>query len=83
MAGMMPGLYPVIISSLFPTNLRYSGIALCYNISYATFGGFTPALATFLIDNTDDFKVPAYLISGISLLGFIVVLSFQRFKQPT
>ncbi|MCG2621197.1 MFS transporter [Arthrobacter sp. I2-34] len=38
----------VLLSECFPTNMRYTSSGICYNVTYAVFGG-TPYLATWLI----------------------------------
>src|SRR3990167_91754 len=39
---------PYIYTSLFPNNIRFSGIAISMNISAVIFGGLTPLIMTFL-----------------------------------
>ncbi|MGL9702509.1 MFS transporter [Wolbachia endosymbiont of Cimex lectularius] len=36
----------IVASELFPTNVRFSGVSLSRNISYALHGGFTPMICT-------------------------------------
>lgn len=46
---------PALYLELFPTQVRYTGIALSYNISFALFAGTAPILAAYL-------QAPALLI---------------------
>ena len=38
------GVYTAMLSELFPTQIRYSGVALSYNLGFAICGGFTPVI---------------------------------------
>ena len=41
-----------VVASLFPTRVRFSGVALSYNIAVTILAGFAPLAATFLIQHT-------------------------------
>ena len=76
--GSVTGIAPLLLSQLFPTQVRYSGIAFSYNVSFALFGGLTPVIAMALINTTDDLTAPAWylIISGLAgLLGCVMLLS--------
>jgi MFS family permease len=36
------GAVPYVLVSAFPPQVRYTGVSLCYNVSFAVFGGLTP-----------------------------------------
>jgi MHS family proline/betaine transporter-like MFS transporter len=63
--------------SLFPARLRYSAIALGYNISLAVFGGTAPLVATWLIHRTGDLAAPAWYLIGIAVITFLVTLTLR------
>jgi len=46
MVGTFVGIAPAMLSELFPTGVRSTGIALVYNTAITLFGGFAPALLT-------------------------------------
>lgn len=56
---------------LFPTAVRYSGIAICYNISFAVFVGTAPMLATLLVQHFKSNYAPAYLLMTAAIISFI------------
>ncbi|MFC0268113.1 MFS transporter [Kushneria aurantia] len=59
----------VLLSEQFPTRVRYTGSALCYNIAYTIFGGTAPMVATWLV-NTSGFNLaPAFYMIAITLLA--------------
>ncbi len=69
--GMLPGAYSTILSTLFPTNIRYSGIALSFNFSYAILGGLSPLICTYLIHTFDSILAPAYYIMLLASISWI------------
>jgi MHS family proline/betaine transporter-like MFS transporter len=59
---------------LFPTPLRYSGLALTYGLASTLFGGTAPALATFLARHTGDALSPAWYTTGLTVVAIACVL---------
>lgn len=47
-------LIPYLLSSLFPTPIRFTCVGLSFNIVDSIIGGFTPALAIFLLSYTKN-----------------------------
>ena len=47
------------------------GLSLAYSLATAMFGGFTPAISTYLIHATDNRAVPGLWLSAAALLGLI------------
>ena len=58
-----------------PTHLRYTGIALGYNLAFALFGGTAPLVATWLIKTTHDLAAPAWYVVAAALVSFLVTFS--------
>lgn len=61
-----------LLQQLFPTNVRYTGIALGYALGIALLGGTQPLICTFLIETTQNVYIPAlYLIcaAGLGMLS--------------
>jgi MFS family permease len=50
--GFLVTLPPILLSYLFPANIRLTGVALSYNISFVIFGGVTPLFVTSMIERT-------------------------------
>lgn len=60
-----------LLTELFPARLRYSGVALAYNLAGAL-TGFLPALATALLDAGGGASWPvALLMVGLSLITLV------------
>ena len=56
---------PALMSSLFPTRTRATGMAVGYNLGTTIFGGFTPLAVAWLIASTGNKLAPGlYLMVG-------------------
>ena len=61
----------VHLTEMMPSSVRTTGFSLAYSLATAIFGGFTPALATWLIDETGNKASPGIWLTvaaGVSLL---------------
>jgi MFS family permease len=67
---------PTALASLFPTEVRSTGLAISYNIAASIFGGFSPFFLTWLLHATGDAMMPAHycaVLFALGLLGAIMV----------
>ncbi|GAB3528819.1 MFS transporter [Arthrobacter monumenti] len=55
--------------AMFPTQVRYAGFAITYNVSTALFGGTAPLVNERLIEVTGDVLVPAYYLMAACAVG--------------
>lgn len=60
--------------AMFPTQVRYAGFAIAYNVSTALFGGTAPAVNDWLVNLTGDNLVPAYYMMGACVIGAIALV---------
>jgi MHS family proline/betaine transporter-like MFS transporter len=56
----------VLLSEVFPTEVRYTASAITYNVSYAVFGGTAPFVATWLIATTGNPMAPAIYLTVVA-----------------
>lgn len=76
--ALVTGTFPAILADIFPSRVRYSGVALAYNLPYAVVGGMAPLIATSLIRYTGSKVAPfGYLLGGAALgvVGALMLLS--------
>jgi MFS family permease len=59
--------YFALLTELFPTPVRFTGIAACYNIVYSLMG-FAPALITYLLKITGKPEVAIWFLLAFALL---------------
>ena len=72
------GPIPAALTDLLPAHLRYSGIALGYNLAFAIFGGTAPLVATWLIRSTGNLAAPAWYILAAALTTTAVTFVATR-----
>ena len=65
--------------ALFPTQVRFAGFAVAYNLSTSIFGGTAPAIGSGLIGLTGDELMPAYYMMLACIVGLIAL----RFMPET
>ena len=65
--------------ALFPTQVRFAGFAIAYNVSTSIFGGTAPAIGSGLISLTGNELMPAFYM----MLACIVGLVALRFMPET
>jgi MFS family permease len=78
-AGLTNGSFAVLLTDLFPTRIRFTGVALIFNVSFTLFSGMAPLAATTLIRETGQAVSPAYLMMGSALLALIGSLWVERY----
>jgi MFS family permease len=64
---------PLLIE-IMPAAMRTSGFALAYSLATAVFGGFTPAICTYLIHATGNRAMPGVWLSMAAACGLVAVL---------
>ncbi|MCO1350691.1 glycine betaine/L-proline transporter ProP [Burkholderia vietnamiensis] len=75
------GVMPSALPALFPTRIRYSALAIGFNVSVSLFGGTTPLVTAWLVDRTGDLMMPAYYLMGASFIGIVSVLALRESAQ--
>jgi MFS family permease len=76
--GSYNGAMVVFLTEVMPPEVRTSGFALAYSLATATFGGFTPALCTYLIHVTGNRAIPGVWLSVAAGCGLIAALLIKR-----
>jgi MFS family permease len=69
------------LAEIMPAHVRTSGFSLAYSLAAGLFGGFTPAIATYLIGATGDGAIPGAWLSIAAALGLGSALSFAQ-RRP-
>ena len=74
-ASLIAGTFGALASDLFPTSLRFSGLAISYNLAAALLGGFTPLITSLLTNVTKDRAAPGLFIAAVSVVGLLSVVA--------
>jgi MFS family permease len=72
--GSYNGAMVVFLTEIMPVNVRTTGFALAYSLATAIFGGFTPAISTYLIHVTGNPAVPGLWLALAAACGFVASL---------
>jgi MHS family proline/betaine transporter-like MFS transporter len=78
--GIQMALYfgplPALLSFMFSTGIRTTGLSISYNLGVTLFGGFAPILLTALISASGSLLSPSWYfmaVAVISLVGLLVI----------
>jgi len=75
------GAMVVFLTELMPASVRTSGFALAYSLATAIFGGFTPAISTWLVHATDNRAIPGVWLSFAAACGLGAALLGKPHKE--
>ncbi|WP_433695473.1 MFS transporter [Paraburkholderia phenoliruptrix] len=76
--GMYNGAMVAALTEVMPAEVRVAGFSLAFSLATAVFGGFTPAVSTYLIQVTNDKAAPGYWLSFAALCGLCATLGLYR-----
>ncbi|WKX27083.1 MFS transporter [Tatumella ptyseos] len=65
------GAMVVWLAEVMPVDVKASGFSLAYSLATALFGGFTPAVSSYLIHVTGDKAMPGAWLTLAAVCGFI------------
>ena len=75
--GCYNGGMVVALTEVMPVDVRTAGFSLAYSLA-TTIGGFTPAIATYLIHSTGNKAAPGLWMSVAAVCGLIATLVLYR-----
>jgi MFS family permease len=78
--GSYNGAMVVFLTEIMPIEVRTSGFALAYSLATAIFGGFTPALSTYLIHVSGNRAIPGLWLSFAAACSFIATFFANPFR---
>jgi MHS family proline/betaine transporter-like MFS transporter len=67
-------------AEMFPTRVRYTGIALGFNLGAALAGGTAPYICTWLVSNTGSSLSPAWFLIGTAVITLLTALTMPETK---
>jgi Na+/melibiose symporter-like transporter len=78
-ASLVNGPMCGVAADLFPTRIRFSGVAVSYNVAFSIFSGIAPLVATLLVSRTGSPVGPAYYMCLCAFLTFVGSLFLHRY----
>ena len=79
--GHIQGAMPVAMAELFPARLRYSAMAIGYNITLALFGGTAPLVVTWMIKTSGNLAAPAWYLLVVAAVTFVASLTIRPHQE--
>jgi MFS family permease len=76
--GSYNGAMVVFLTEIMPVDFRTAGFSLAYSLAAGVFGGFTPALSTYLIHVTGNRAIPGLWLSFAAGCGLIAAMLARR-----
>lgn len=85
--GIIVGIYvapiPAVLVELFPTSIRYTGMALSYNLAAAIFGGTAPMVCEWLIGLTGTYFSIAWYVIACNITSLLALYFYKdNYKEP-
>jgi len=78
--GLIFGPMSAVLPELFPTNVRYTGSGIAYNVSSILGAAIAPFIATWLVAQVGVHAVGFYL-AIVSAISLIAVLSMKELSK--
>jgi MFS transporter, MHS family, citrate/tricarballylate:H+ symporter len=72
--GSYSGAMFVYLTEIMPRHVRTAGFSVAFSLATAIFGGFTPAICTYLIERTGNRAVPGLWLSLAALMALVAVV---------
>ncbi|WP_395476876.1 metabolite/H+ symporter [Rickettsia endosymbiont of Pantilius tunicatus] len=72
------GPIPTVLVEIFPTSVRFTGVALSYNLAAAIFGGTAPMVAMLLMKITGDNYAISYYLIALALVSSIILKFYKE-----
>ena len=77
LSGYMGGL-PALMSELFPTRMRTTGLSISYSFGVAIFGGFAPFINAWLIAVTGSKLAPSFYLMLAAVISLAALTAARR-----
>ncbi|MGX9238686.1 MFS transporter [Pantoea ananatis] len=72
------GAMVVYLAEIMPAEVRAAGFSMAYSLATALFGGFTPAVSSYLIHATGDKAMPGVWLTFAAVCGLLGTLLIGR-----
>jgi len=81
--GAYNGAMIPFLAEIMPPQVRTAGFSLAFSLATAIFGGFTPAVCTWLIEMTGNRAAPALWLSIAAAISLTAALASRRLAEKT
>lgn len=81
--GLYAACAPLVMSDIFPTRYRATGVGTSYALGVMIFGGLTPMIVTTLIQVSGDKLVIGLYLTAAALLSLALIATLVRMQRKT
>ena len=74
------GALPSVMSDSFDARTRATGLSFSYNTAVVAFGGFTPMIASYLVQQTGQAVAPGYYLAVIAVVSLAALAAGVKFR---
>ncbi|MEX3977375.1 MFS transporter [Paraburkholderia sp. EG287A] len=74
------GALPALMAEIFPAATRATGMSIGYNIGVTVFGGFTPAIVTWMLSASGDKSAPSYWLIATAMISLSALAYVSRVR---
>jgi MHS family proline/betaine transporter-like MFS transporter len=78
--GLYASCAPLVMSNIFPTQYRATGIGTSYALGVMIFGGLTPMIVTTLIQFSGNKLIVGFYLSAAALISLTLIAFLARSK---
>ncbi|MPM59604.1 Proline/betaine transporter [bioreactor metagenome] len=78
LVGVFAGVGPAVMSELFPTSQRTTGISISFGLATAVLGGFAPFLSTWLIKATGSPLSPTFYVIAAAVVSSVMAFRLRE-----
>lgn len=78
LVGILAGPGPAMLSEMFPTRVRYTGLGLAYSLSNALFSGCAGLIITGLIKQTGNVDIPAWYVMATAIVSIAALMTLNK-----
>ncbi len=75
---LLLGAQPSVLPAQFPTQVRFAGFAIGYNVSTSAFGGTAPLVVSWLVEVTHNTDMPGYYLIAAAAIAFFPIFFMRR-----
>ena len=80
--GVIMALYfgpmPALLTDMFPTQIRTTGMSVAYNLGVTVFGGFAPLVLAWLVSSTGSLTSPSIYYAVVAALSLVCLLIARK-----
>jgi MFS family permease len=80
--GGYNGAMVVFLTEIMPVHVRTAGFSVAYSLATGIFGGFTPAVSTYLIHITGNRAMPGAWLAMAGAMGLIATVLLSPRRRP-